>query len=734
MTPEGGTRLVLVLTLSAALGLAVSADHQDRRLVPTGTADGGKRLAFVVGNDTYQQAPLKNARNDARVIAGVLRELGFDVTAIEDASRSTFGAALEKWARGLGASDLAVVYYAGHGVELDGQNYLVPVDYAGADAAMVKWEAVPAERIHEILQRARVGVLVLDACRNNPFAGKRGAGGLAAMEARGTLIAYATGAGQTASDNPSGTNGLFTQELAKVLRQPGLSLTEGFRAVRKAVYDATSGQQFPAVYDGLLGDVVLRPVAASPATPGPAGSSAELTAGEIVARHLAARGRLDKLEAATALRFSGRLRNESADLDLRFVVETKKPDRLRAEIHDGRAGVNEGATIGTDGSVAWRMVSGGAAEVVPIEEAKGITAGLSVLLNYAFVLTKLDGPVRLAGRETIDAMECYRLELAGKDGQPVRLDVTTTGYHLVRVSSGDLTVKLGNWNWVQGFLMPLLIEQSNGLRASYDQIEVDPAIDDSRFTMPVRTPAKFEVPPAALGAARVILEKSTDITAQQYRIFPAIGSLLEELGRDSAWKDGEFGITSVGSVNGGVAVVLSKMIRPFPQTISVEAEFPTKWVEDKWKEGYRVTEVAAVADRWVVVMGKDSGIGTQSLSTSPDWPVAFLQEKAKAGEYITVARWRGGTFVVVTSALEGGGALEQSWLVPETQAEFDAWTKYWGGQGFVLTHVVDAQQGRTFVITRYPSARERWALDRDPPGEGELAAFLAKGYWIVFLY
>jgi hypothetical protein len=110
-------------------------------------------------------------------------------------------------------------------------------------------------------------MVVLDACRNNPYANQRGANGLAVMEARGSLIAFATGAGQTSSDNPGAANGLFTQELLRVLREPNLTAREAFFRVRQRVYNATNGRQFPAVYDGLLGDFVFRPLAGSGAAP-----------------------------------------------------------------------------------------------------------------------------------------------------------------------------------------------------------------------------------------------------------------------------------------------------------------------------------------------------------------------------------------------------------------------------------------------------------------------------------
>ena len=155
---------------------------------------------------------------------------------------------------------MALFYFAGHGVQVDQENYLLPSDYVGQTSMALRLDAVRALDVQEMLRPARVAMLVFDACRNNPYRGVRSGGmGLAPMEARGTLVAYAAGAGEVAADAaPGSANGLFTAKFVEALAMPGLSATELFRRVRREVYAASNTEQWPAVYDDLLSDFVFR--------------------------------------------------------------------------------------------------------------------------------------------------------------------------------------------------------------------------------------------------------------------------------------------------------------------------------------------------------------------------------------------------------------------------------------------------------------------------------------------
>ena len=237
---------------------------------PTASGQGsGRRLALVVGNDAYRaQSALRNAVNDARAVTSALGEVGFSVTRVENADRARLTSALSSFAGSLRADDVALFYFAGHGVQVDGVNYLMPTDYVGQSSAALRFDAVSASDVQEMLRPARVAMLVFDACRNNPYRGERGGTGLAPMEARGTLVAYAAGAGEVAADAaPGASNGLFTSKFVKALRSPGLTATDLFRRVRRDVYEASNAEQWPAVYDDLLSDFVFRPSASAGVAP-----------------------------------------------------------------------------------------------------------------------------------------------------------------------------------------------------------------------------------------------------------------------------------------------------------------------------------------------------------------------------------------------------------------------------------------------------------------------------------
>ncbi len=222
-----------------------------------------QKLALVVGNGAYPKWPLRNPANDAKAVAASLTELGFRVETAIDLTLPNLDRAISKFVAQVKPGDTALFYYAGHGVQLEGENYLVPTDFDAKDETDAKYAGYSASRVQERIEKAgaRVIVVVLDACRNNPFAATRSAGGgLAAMgSGKGTLIAFATAPGKTADDNPRGANGLFTSHLITALREPGLSLDQVFNRVRERVYTESKGRQVPWTVSSVIGDVYLRP-------------------------------------------------------------------------------------------------------------------------------------------------------------------------------------------------------------------------------------------------------------------------------------------------------------------------------------------------------------------------------------------------------------------------------------------------------------------------------------------
>jgi uncharacterized caspase-like protein len=244
-----------------------------------------KRVALVLGNSAYQNvAQLPNPVNDGAIIAAKLREAGFDVVdSRHDLPASETRRALRDFADRSRDADIAVVYYAGHGMEVDGTNYLIPVDAKLERDTDVYDEAFSLDRVLLAIEPAkRLRLVILDACRDNPFSksmkrtlASRAIGqGLAKVEptSPNMLIAYSAKAGSTAADG-DGKNSPFTVALSKYLTEPGLDVRRAFGFVRDDVLKNTSNRQEPFVYGSLGGeDVPLVPApakAAAPSTPAP---------------------------------------------------------------------------------------------------------------------------------------------------------------------------------------------------------------------------------------------------------------------------------------------------------------------------------------------------------------------------------------------------------------------------------------------------------------------------------
>jgi hypothetical protein len=236
-----------------------------------------KRVALVIGNSAYQNVGrLANPVNDSGVMAATFKSAGFDVVELKrDLKAIEMRRALRDFSDNVRDADIAIVYYAGHGIEIDGTNYLIPVDAALERDIDAFDEAIPLDRILTVIEPAKqLRLVILDACRDNPFnktmkrtIGSRGVGrGLAKVEpaSPNTLIAFAAKAGSTASDGDS-KNSPFTAALVKYLPKPGLDLRKAFGFARDDVLKATSNRQEPFIYGSLGGDdVALVPAAAAP--------------------------------------------------------------------------------------------------------------------------------------------------------------------------------------------------------------------------------------------------------------------------------------------------------------------------------------------------------------------------------------------------------------------------------------------------------------------------------------
>ncbi len=238
-------------------------------LLATTPAAASKKVALVIGNGAYTEAPLKNPPSDARAIAATLRKQGFEVLLKENATKAQMNEIVADFGEKLGEGDTALFFYAGHGMQVQGRNYLIPTDAKISSEQRVRLETLDVEAVLDQMAaaRARVSMVILDACRNNPFERRFRSvgGGLAQINApEGTMIAYATSPGKVAADG-EGANGLYTQELLKALAQPGLKVEDVFKQVRIGVARASNGAQVPWEASSLTGDFYFQPATASAA-------------------------------------------------------------------------------------------------------------------------------------------------------------------------------------------------------------------------------------------------------------------------------------------------------------------------------------------------------------------------------------------------------------------------------------------------------------------------------------
>jgi uncharacterized caspase-like protein len=258
-----GRILALILLAVAAAGLPAAAAAETR-------------VALVIGNSKYQHVvPLRNPGNDARAIADALGRLGFQVQAHVDLDKRGMEEAVRAFAESAVGVETALFYYAGHAIQYEGKNFLLPIDAPRAESEeefrrTVDFSLLDFELVLRQLQSARASLLFLDACRNNPFEfrGKIRSGltrgGLAPVAARiGTLIAYATEPYNVAWDG-EGVNSPFSEAMLRHMHTEGLEVRSLMTKVRADVASATDGQQVPWDHSSLLSDIYFVPPSAEP--------------------------------------------------------------------------------------------------------------------------------------------------------------------------------------------------------------------------------------------------------------------------------------------------------------------------------------------------------------------------------------------------------------------------------------------------------------------------------------
>ena len=231
------TRGLLALAL---LGAAFGTPHA--------AVSAEQKVALVIGNSAYPTSRLRNPVNDAKAMAEKLRALGFDVVLRTDSSQRDMTRAISQFGQKLALGSVGLFYYAGHGMQVRGKNYLIPIDAEIETEGSVSSEAVDVDLVLNQLGPARLSMVILDACRNNPFERKFrsvAGGGLAQIDApTGTMLAYATAPVKVAADG-TGSNGLYTEALLKALDTPGLKVEDVFKQFRINVLQASDNQQIP---------------------------------------------------------------------------------------------------------------------------------------------------------------------------------------------------------------------------------------------------------------------------------------------------------------------------------------------------------------------------------------------------------------------------------------------------------------------------------------------------------
>ena len=272
--PSRSNPLDIAIRLIAALALALAA-------VGAGAAE---RVALLIGNNAYATTPLRNAVNDAKDLGEALKELGFHVIVRENAARREMIEAIREFDKALEGANTALFFYAGHAMQFKDRNYLIPIDAAMGSEEDVTFFSVEVSQIFDRMDRARTrfNFIILDACRDNPFAAsfKTSSAGLAQMSSpSGTLIAYATSPGSVAADG-FGRNGIYTKHILQNIRVPDVPVEIMFKRVREGVERETRKQQTPWDSSSLKGDFAFSPTGRAATAAAPAsGPSADTTLG-----------------------------------------------------------------------------------------------------------------------------------------------------------------------------------------------------------------------------------------------------------------------------------------------------------------------------------------------------------------------------------------------------------------------------------------------------------------------
>ena len=311
-----------------------------------------RRIALVIGNGKYRIVPLRNPLNDAEDIIKALKKYGFEVTYKENVEQREMEAAIWEFGRTLQKGDVGLFYFAGHGVQIDGRNYLIPIDATIHGKADVKYEAVDAGRVLDAMEWAanEFNIVILDACRDNPYGSsfRSITRGLARMDApKGTIIAYSTSPGKVALDGKK-RNSPYTKALLKYMDFQSLTLEQVFKKVRKDIDFDTNGKQIPWEATSLTGTFYFRGIKTKKEPKEIKKQPVPKPRRTIVARKSSSVKR-----APSYLKYFGKLaRSELPEATLYFKEVLKK----RPEDNNARSGMAIGAVfLGDEEDMAYHL-------------------------------------------------------------------------------------------------------------------------------------------------------------------------------------------------------------------------------------------------------------------------------------------------------------------------------------------------------------------------------------------
>lgn len=404
------TRIIILIATILFGGSSLTA-QQNRQLVQEDSSSKAEsRTALVIGNGSYADSPLKNPPNDATDVAQALKTLGFEVLSFTNLDQNAMKKAIREFGAKLRSKGgVGLFYYAGHGVQAKGKNYLIPVGATVNTEEEVEYESVEVGLVLAQMESANnnINIVILDACRNNPFARSfRSADkGLASIDApSGTLLAYSTAPGSVASDG-TGRNGLYTQELLKAIRTDGLSIEDVFKRVRVSVRGSTENRQTPWESSSLTGNFFF--TAKTKAAPIGGDSNAEESAktnsfapssAAPVNKPMPPVNKVTLKEIE--LSFKSNLFDETIQ-KARTFLETE-PDNVDA---NGYLGVSLLAKKDVDGAVVSlaKIVNSGQAMPFPVKRGRQDALKIGFLLGNAQITIAKTGVTIVEGDKTFQA-------------------------------------------------------------------------------------------------------------------------------------------------------------------------------------------------------------------------------------------------------------------------------------------------------------------------------------------